>query len=77
MDTKRKTMGKTGFAMIQPSMQLRSIVSPELFQNRLKGYVKGVVIEEMLFHAKVVNLSEKIKVGLSLDEHKSCNCIFC
>ncbi|KAE9593476.1 hypothetical protein Lal_00028682 [Lupinus albus] len=53
-----------------PSMQLRSIISPELLQNRLKGYVKGVVSEELLSHAEVVNLSEKIKVGLSLDEHK-------
>ncbi|CAL0334276.1 unnamed protein product [Lupinus luteus] len=60
MSTKRKT----------PGMQLRSIISPGLLQNRLKGYVKGVVSEELLSHAEVVNLSEKIKVGLSLDEHK-------
>ncbi|KAE9620208.1 putative RNA polymerase sigma-70 like domain-containing protein [Lupinus albus] len=70
MSTKRKTLGKTGSAMVQPCMQLRSIISPELLQNRLKGYVKGVVSEELLSHAEVVSLSEKIKVGLSLDEHK-------
>ncbi|CAL0329398.1 unnamed protein product [Lupinus luteus] len=70
MSTKRKTLRKTGSGMIQPCMQLRSIISPELLQNRLKGYVKGVVSEELLSHAEVVNLSEKIKVGLSLDEHK-------
>ncbi|XP_027354918.1 RNA polymerase sigma factor sigA isoform X2 [Abrus precatorius] len=58
MNSKRKTV-------------LRSIISPELLQNRLKGYVKGVVSEELLSHAEVVNLSEKIKVGLSLEEHKS------
>ncbi|XP_061352547.1 RNA polymerase sigma factor sigA [Gastrolobium bilobum] len=73
MNTKRKAPGKTGSAMMQPcaAMQLRSIISPELLQNRLKGYVKGVVSEELLSHAEVVNLSEKIKVGLSLEEHKS------
>ncbi|XP_043695054.1 RNA polymerase sigma factor sigA [Telopea speciosissima] len=48
-----------------------SFVSPELLQSRLKGYAKGVVSEELLTHAEVVNLSEKIKAGLSLDGHKS------
>ncbi|KAJ1411939.1 Winged helix-like DNA-binding domain superfamily [Sesbania bispinosa] len=73
MNTKRKIPGKVDSAMMQPCapMQLRSKVSPELLQNRLKGYVKGVVSEELLSHAEVVKLSEKIKVGLSLDEHKS------
>lgn len=73
MNTKRKTVVKAGFTMMQPcsAMQLKSKISPELVQNRLKGYVKGVVSEELLSHAEVVNLSEKIKVGLSLEEHKS------
>lgn len=71
MNTKRKAPGKTGSAMMQPCMQLRSIISPELLENRLKGYVKGVVSEELLSHAEVVNLSKKIRVGLSLEEHKS------
>ncbi|XP_042506252.1 RNA polymerase sigma factor sigA [Macadamia integrifolia] len=48
-----------------------SFVSPELLQSRLKGYAKGVVSEGLLTHAEVVNLSEKIKAGLTLDEHKS------
>ncbi|GAY43216.1 hypothetical protein CUMW_072820 [Citrus unshiu] len=52
------------------SKQLRSMISPELIQNHLKGYVKGVVSEELLTHAEVVRLSKKIKTGLSLDDHK-------
>lgn len=52
------------------SKQLRSTISPELIQNSLKGYVKGVVSEELLTHAEVVRLSKKIKTGLSLDDHK-------
>lgn len=53
--------------------QLTSFVSPEVFQNRSKGYyVKGVVVsEELLTHAEVVRLSKKIKIGLSLEERKS------
>ncbi|XP_077234792.1 sigma factor A [Tasmannia lanceolata] len=51
--------------------QLGFIVSPELLQNRLKGYVKGIISEDLLTHAEVINLSKKIKAGLSLDEHKS------
>ena len=65
--TKRKIAAKSGSAV----MQLRSTISPELIQNRLKGYVKGVVSDELLSHAEVVKLSEKIKAGLSLDDHKS------
>ncbi|KAF7835577.1 RNA polymerase sigma factor sigA isoform X1 [Senna tora] len=48
----------------------KTIISPELLENRSKGYVKGVVSEALLSHAEVVNLSEKIKAGLSLEEHK-------
>lgn len=67
VNIKRKTTTKTASAM----MQLRSIISPELIKNRSKGYVKGVVSEELLSHAEVVKLSGKIKAGLSLEEHKS------
>jgi len=66
MNAKRKSAVKSGGAV-----QLKSKISPELLQNRLKGYVKGVVSEELLSHAEVVSLSKKIKVGLSLEEHKS------
>lgn len=67
INIKRKITSKSASAM----MQLRSIICPELIQNRLKGYVKGVVSEELLSHAEVVKLSGKIKAGLSLDDHKS------
>ncbi|CAB4271786.1 unnamed protein product [Prunus armeniaca] len=50
---------------------LRAIVSPELLQNRVKGYVKGVLSEDLLTHTEVVRLSKKIKVGLSVEDHKS------
>lgn len=50
---------------------LRSAISPELLRNRLKGYVKGVVSDDLLTHSEVVHLSNKIKAGLSIDEHKS------
>ncbi|KAJ7949928.1 RNA polymerase sigma factor [Quillaja saponaria] len=73
MGTKRKNLNKNGATMIQScaTSQLKSKISPELLQNRLKGYVKGVVSEELLSHAEVVRLSKKIKIGLSLEEHKS------
>ncbi|MQL99216.1 hypothetical protein Taro_031936 [Colocasia esculenta] len=48
-----------------------STLSPELLQNRLTGYVRGTIGEDLLSHAEVVNLSEKIKIGLSLEKHKS------
>ena len=48
-----------------------STVSPELLQNRLIGYVRGLTNNELLTHAQVVNLSRKIKAGISLEEHKS------
>ena len=40
-------------------------------ENRFKGYVKGIVSEELLTHAQVVHLSNKIKAGLFLEDHKS------
>lgn len=73
INTKRKSISKTGYAVMQscPALLPKSVINPELLQNRLKGYVKGVVSEELLSHAEVVNLSEKIKVGLLLEEHKT------
>ncbi|XP_058729521.1 RNA polymerase sigma factor sigA isoform X2 [Vicia villosa] len=67
MNIKRKITTKTASA----TMQLRSTISPDLIQNRFKGYVKGVVSKELLSHAQVVKLSGKIKAGLSIDEHRS------
>ncbi|XP_028752385.1 RNA polymerase sigma factor sigA isoform X2 [Neltuma alba] len=70
INIKRNSISKTGYAVC-PASQPKSVINPELLQNRLKGYVKGVVSEELLSHAEVVNLSEKIKVGLFLEEHKT------
>lgn len=72
MSSKRKIQSKNCF-MVQPkiSKQLRSTISPELLQTRLKGYVKGLVSEELLSHAEVVRLSKKINVGLALEERKT------
>ncbi|MBA0554980.1 hypothetical protein Golob_014050, partial [Gossypium lobatum] len=56
---------------MQPNAkQLRSLISPELLRSRLKGYVRGVVSEELLSHAEVVRLSKKIKAGLSLEDQR-------
>ena len=49
----------------------RPVISPELLNNRFKGYVKGIVADDLLTHAQVVRLSNKIKIGLSLEQHKS------
>ncbi|KAM1127176.1 hypothetical protein ACFX2B_041752 [Malus domestica] len=59
--------------LTQPSTNnsLRPVISPELLQSRLKGYVKGVLSEDLLTHTEVVRLSKKIKIGLSVEEHKS------
>ncbi|KAL0313748.1 UNVERIFIED_CONTAM: RNA polymerase sigma factor sigA [Sesamum calycinum] len=43
MDSRKKVLGrKFPASQLTTSRQWRSIVSPELLQNRLKGYVKGV-----------------------------------
>lgn len=71
LNSKKKILSQNKSVFQQNgSKQLRSMISPELIQNRLKGYVKGVVSEELLTHAEVVRLSKKIKAGLSLDDHK-------
>lgn len=50
-----------------------SEMNSDLFQNNRvkKGYVKGVISDDVLSHAEVVRLSKKIKSGLRLDDHKS------
>lgn len=49
----------------------RSIVSSDLLQIRMKGYIKGVINEELLSHAEVIQLSIKIKEGLSLEDQRA------
>ncbi|KAL8141537.1 hypothetical protein V2J09_014569 [Rumex salicifolius] len=48
-----------------------SSVSPDLLQNRLKGYVRGVMSDQLLSHDEVVELSKKIKTGLMLEDCRS------
>lgn len=62
---------KNSNSQVNTSKQWKSIISPELLQNSLKGYVKGVVSEQLLTHAEVVQLSQKIKAGLLLEERRS------
>ncbi|GFY83973.1 sigma factor A [Actinidia rufa] len=66
-----------GLSRKRPMMQLsksnepRSIINPDLLQDRLKGYVKGIINEEILTHSEVVQLSKIIKTGLYFEEQKS------
>lgn len=75
MDTRtREAMNRSSCNSTKRSStnkQMRSTISPELVQNRSKGYVKGVLSDELLTHAEVVQLSKKIKTGLYLEERKS------
>ncbi|XP_015079150.1 RNA polymerase sigma factor sigA-like isoform X1 [Solanum pennellii] len=72
MDTrKRVQIPKTSAAAYSASKRLRSVVGPELQQNRLRGYMNGVVNQELLTHKEVVQLSKKIKFGLYLEEQKA------
>ncbi|KAH7668814.1 Sigma3 and sigma4 domains of RNA polymerase sigma factors protein [Dioscorea alata] len=50
--------------------QVGTRISPEFMERRVNGYVRGTISENLLTHAEVVNLSKKIKAGLSLEEHK-------
>ncbi|KAK6794793.1 hypothetical protein RDI58_008246 [Solanum bulbocastanum] len=72
MDSRQRVLGRKSSATpISATKPLRSIIGPELLQNRLKGYVKGIVSEELLTHTEVLQLSKKIQVGLHVEEQKS------
>lgn len=72
MDSRQRVLvRKSSATPTSVTKPLRSIIGPELLQNRLKGYVKGVVSEELLTHTEVLQLSKKIRVGLHLEEQKS------
>lgn len=72
MDSRQRVLGrKSSVIPTSATKPLRSIIGPELLQNRLKGYVKGVVSEELLTHTEVLQLSKKIQVGLHVEEQKS------
>lgn len=72
IDTRRRVLSQRS-----PHIQLNarkhqiSVISPKLLQNHLKGYVKGVLSDELLTHSEVVQLSEKIKTGLHIEDRKS------
>ncbi|XP_058084695.1 RNA polymerase sigma factor sigA-like isoform X1 [Magnolia sinica] len=71
-NSRRKAINQTASLML-PSRRKhpRSIISPELLQGRLTGYVKGISSKDLLSHAEVIHLSNTIKAGISLEEHKS------
>ncbi|KAK9120336.1 hypothetical protein Syun_017953 [Stephania yunnanensis] len=69
-NTRNKAINTNSTQLSGRNKQLVS-VSSDLLQIRFKGYVKGVISEELLTHAEVVRLSKKIKAGLSLDDHRS------
>ncbi|XP_059625119.1 RNA polymerase sigma factor sigA isoform X3 [Cornus florida] len=72
MDTRGKILSQNSTAMqFSTSKHLRSIISSEHLQDRLKGYVKGVISEKLLTQAEVVQLSKIIKTGLCFEEQKS------
>ncbi|XP_019263250.1 PREDICTED: RNA polymerase sigma factor sigA-like isoform X2 [Nicotiana attenuata] len=72
MDTrKRDLLPKNSAISNSSSKRLRPVIGPELLQNRSKGYINGVVGQELLTHTEVVQLSKKIKFGLYLEEQKS------
>ncbi|KAL3629096.1 hypothetical protein CASFOL_026318 [Castilleja foliolosa] len=71
IDSRKKAV-KLSNSNNKTGKQWRSIISPELLKkNSLKGYVKGVISEELLTHAQVVHLSQIIKDGLFLEDRKS------
>ncbi|GMI88771.1 RNApolymerase sigma subunit 2, sigma factor A, RNA POLYMERASE SIGMA SUBUNIT 1 [Hibiscus trionum] len=69
-DTRRKILSQNKSMMQPNAKKLRSLISPELLQSDLKGYVNGVVSGELLSHAEVVRLSKKIQAGLSLEDQR-------
>ncbi|KAJ8424366.1 hypothetical protein Cgig2_023371 [Carnegiea gigantea] len=72
MNTKRRTQSKNSSVKQSEAQKLpRATVSRVLLQNRSVGYMRGVTSDALLTHAQVLNLSQKIKVGLSLEEHRS------
>uniref|UniRef100_A0A6N2LX11 RNA polymerase sigma-70 domain-containing protein n=1 Tax=Salix viminalis TaxID=40686 RepID=A0A6N2LX11_SALVM len=72
LNNKRKNQNQSKLLSRNSDFKLlRSDISQDLLLNRLKGYVKGVVSDEVLPHTEVVRLSRIIRAGLSLEDHKS------
>ncbi|EYU44877.1 hypothetical protein ABFS82_08G000300 [Erythranthe guttata] len=74
MDSRKKAVGRNISNSHHDNVrkQWRSIISPELLQNSSRrGYVKGVISEDLLTHSQVVQLSQIIKAGLLLEDRRS------
>ncbi|XP_071710042.1 RNA polymerase sigma factor sigA-like [Rutidosis leptorrhynchoides] len=50
--------------------QSKSTLGEEVVRNQFKSHVKGVTNEVLLTQSEVIVLSNKIKIGLRLEEHK-------
>ncbi|XP_074271975.1 RNA polymerase sigma factor sigA-like isoform X2 [Silene latifolia] len=70
INSKKKTQSKNSMKHSHEKLPTPT-VSPELLQSHMVGYVRGLTTNELLTHAQVVNLSRKIRTGLSLEEHRS------
>lgn len=72
IDAQRKTENKRFSSNeVGVKKQLKFVISPELLQNRARGYARGITSDTLLTHAEVVLLSKKIKIGQHLEERKS------
>lgn len=72
IDTRRRVVNQRSYHMqLSTNKQQASVISPNLLQNHLKSYVKGVISEELLTHTEVVQLSKIIKTGLHIEDRKA------
>ncbi|KAG9133914.1 hypothetical protein Leryth_004626 [Lithospermum erythrorhizon] len=73
VDNRRKILSHKGsIREVNPSAPLNdSTTPPDFLHSHLKGYVKGVLSQELLTHSEVVQLSRKIKTGLHLEEQRA------
>nr|XP_043615600.1 RNA polymerase sigma factor sigA-like [Erigeron canadensis] len=70
LDARKKTTYTCSVKQGVTSKQSKFTLGSELLQNQSKGYVKGGISEVLLTHSEVVILSNKIKIGLRLEEQK-------
>lgn len=71
-NTRRQCLNpESGVHHLSLSSSRQNIVSQELLQTRLKGYIRGTTSrKDILSHSEVIHLSKKIKVGLSLEDRR-------
>ncbi|KAG5559091.1 hypothetical protein RHGRI_008869 [Rhododendron griersonianum] len=71
-DSRKKVVNRNrSTTELGESKQEKTTISPELLRNRPKGYVRGVISEQLLTHSEVVQLSKLTKIGLHFDEQRS------